>query len=107
MAKKRSPKLKTCTLQVKVTYNPKLTNPDALASALDILLATAMSTPGILDECGDPSVGGFTAPPGGDTWKCPKCGHTQVFDTAEIAEIGTPWCSECGDGDTEMEIQDD
>jgi len=73
---------------------------------LDILLETALSTPHILDECGDPRVGGFTVKVDGDTWKCPKCGHAQVFDTAEIAEIGTPWCPECDD-ETEMEIQDD
>lgn len=103
MARKKR-KLKTCTLQIPVTFDPEMTDPEALASALDILMGTALSTPGILDECGNPAVGGFMVKPAGDTWKCPKCGHTQILTAAEVAEIGTPWCSQCGDGDTEMEI---
>ncbi len=50
------------TLTVDVTYNPAMTDPESLASALDTLLNTALSTPGILEDYGDPVVGEFLAP---------------------------------------------
>lgn len=46
-----------CELTLKVTYDPALTDPESLATALDRLLETATSTPGILDEYGNPSIG--------------------------------------------------
>jgi hypothetical protein len=50
------------TLTVDVDYNPAITDPESLAAALDTLLQTALSTPGILLEYGDPVVGAFLAP---------------------------------------------
>ena len=44
----------TCHLYVDVTYDPATTDPDSLATALDRLLETALSTVGILSEYGDP-----------------------------------------------------
>ena len=55
--------MKTVTMIIEVTYNPRKTDPEALAAAMDTLLETALSTEGILDECGDPSFGSFQ--PGG------------------------------------------
>jgi hypothetical protein len=46
-------------LTIEVRYDPKLTDPEGLAAALDRLLETALSTPGILDEYGSaPDVSG-------------------------------------------------
>ena len=49
----------TCTLKVDVTYDPDLTDAESLASALDILMETALSTPDILDDYGNPQIGDF------------------------------------------------
>ena len=35
-------------------------------------------------------------------WKCPN-GHTLRLDACEVAEVGTPFCSECEQEDVEME----
>lgn len=51
------------TFTVEVEYDPEMTHPDGLATALDILLETALSTPGILEEHGDPQVGEFKIAP--------------------------------------------
>ncbi len=52
------------TLTIDVEYDPDITDDESLASALDRLMETALSTPGILDECGNPQVGQFfIAPP--------------------------------------------
>jgi hypothetical protein len=50
---------KTTRLYVDVDYNPEVTDPEGLSNALDTLMETAMSTPGILDEYDDPQVGAF------------------------------------------------
>jgi hypothetical protein len=50
---------RVCTLSLTVRYDPALTDPEGLCGALDQLLETAMSTPGILEEYGDPSISGF------------------------------------------------
>ena len=47
------------TLIVDVRYDPRRTDPEALANAMDRLLETALSTPGIMDECANPQVGEF------------------------------------------------
>jgi hypothetical protein len=38
------------TLTVEIEYDPKMTDPEGLACAMDRLLETALSTPGIFDE---------------------------------------------------------
>jgi hypothetical protein len=51
-------------LTLAVEYNPDVTDPESLATALDRLLTTACSTPGILEECGSPTIGAvFVVPP--------------------------------------------
>lgn len=47
------------TLTVDVDYDPKLTDPEGLACAMDRLLETALSTPGILEDYGTPAIGEF------------------------------------------------
>lgn len=47
------------TFTVQVTYDPEITDPESLASALDTLMETALSTPDILDDYGNPEVGEF------------------------------------------------
>jgi hypothetical protein len=47
------------TLSLTVDFNPKETDGEALACALDQLMDTTLSTPGILEEYGDVSVGKF------------------------------------------------
>ncbi len=47
------------TLTLDIDYDPELTHPEGLASAMDRLLETALSTPGIMEEYGDPKMGEF------------------------------------------------
>ena len=67
----------TTTLTLDIDYDPELTHPEGLASAMDRLLETALSTPGIMEEYGDPRVGEFfVAADGGH----PKTGPTVVVE---------------------------
>ena len=52
-------KTKTTTLTVEIEYNPRKTDPEGLACAMDRLLETALSTPGIMEEYGNPTVREF------------------------------------------------
>lgn len=59
MAKKKKPKepvMKRCRLVVEVEYDSNITDPESLATALDNLMDVATSTPGILEEYGDPTI---------------------------------------------------
>ena len=47
------------SLIVDIEYSPELTDPEGLASAMDRLMETALSTPGIMDEYGNPRVNEF------------------------------------------------
>ncbi len=47
------------TLTLDVEYDDRVTDPEALASAADRLLETVLSTPGIMEEYGDPRFGEF------------------------------------------------
>jgi len=47
------------TLTVEVEYNPRKTDPEGLASAMDRLLETALSIPEVMDEYGNPTIGEF------------------------------------------------
>lgn len=51
--------MKTAILKFAVEYDDKVTDADAVATALDKLMETALSTPGILDEYGKVDVGEF------------------------------------------------
>jgi hypothetical protein len=57
MAKSR--KTMKTTLTVEVEYNPRKTDPEGLASAMDRLLETALSIPEVMDEYGNPTIGEF------------------------------------------------
>lgn len=48
--------MKSHTFTLTVEYDPEATEPGAVADALDGLLEGALSTQGILDEVGDPTV---------------------------------------------------
>ena len=47
------------TLTVDIEYDPAITDPEGLASAMDRLMETVLSTPGIMDEYHNPKVGEF------------------------------------------------
>ena len=47
------------TLTVEIDYDPEMTDAESLASAMDRLMETALSTPDILSEYGNPKVGEF------------------------------------------------
>jgi hypothetical protein len=47
------------TLTVEIEYDPQKTDPEGLACAMDRLLETALSTPDILEEYGNPTIGEF------------------------------------------------
>ena len=72
--------LKT-TLTVEVEYDPAMTNAEGLACAMDRLLETALSTPDILDDYGNPKVGEFLVWPGG-------YGHAWGIFFDNIREVG-------------------
>ena len=47
------------TLTVEIQYNPRRTDPEGLASAMDRLMETALSIPGVMDEYDNPKMGEF------------------------------------------------
>jgi hypothetical protein len=61
--------MRTARLYVDVEFDEEITDADSVASALSVLLETALSTKGVLGEHGNPHVSGFcreTAPPADD-----------------------------------------
>ena len=68
------------TLTVEIQYDARLTDPEGLASAMDRLLETALSTPGIMQEYGDPKMGEFFVAPSASN---PSA--SQVLVVAEIS----------------------
>jgi hypothetical protein len=69
------------TLTVEVEYDPAMTDPESLACAMDRLLETALSTPDIFDDYGNPKVGEFLVWPGG-------YGHAWGIFFDNIRELG-------------------
>ena len=51
--------MKTARLTVEVEYDESKTDPQGLSRAMDILMETALSTPDLLDDYGNPHVGAF------------------------------------------------
>ena len=49
--------MQTARLWFDVEFDENITDAESLSNAFEILLETAMSTPGILDEYGNPEVG--------------------------------------------------
>ena len=63
----------TTTLTLEIEYDPELTHPEGLALAMDRLLETALSTPGIMDEYGQLRVGEFFVATRADNVPQPPC----------------------------------
>lgn len=53
----------TATLTVDIEYDPEITDPESLAVAMDRLMETILSTPGIVEEYGNPRVKEFFVVP--------------------------------------------
>lgn len=51
--------MKKAILYVEIEYDESITDDESVANALDHLMDNARSTPGILDEYGNPDVGAF------------------------------------------------
>lgn len=51
--------MQTAFLQIPVEYDPEAADAEGIASAADVLLETALSTPGVLDDYGNPRFGSF------------------------------------------------
>jgi len=52
---------RTVILEVEVDYDSRYTDDESLATAMDQLVETALSTPGILDDYGPVEVGASTS----------------------------------------------
>lgn len=48
--------MQTARLWFEVTFDENITDAESLSNAFETLLETAMSTPGILDEYGNPEI---------------------------------------------------
>ncbi len=100
-------------LSIEVEFNGDKTDADSLASAADTLLQTALSTPGVLDDFGDPQFGEFCVEQAesrhrqfeqrfGIEDRCPKNagGHEPDWSTTHIDCDGEPYvdvtCKHCG-----------
>jgi hypothetical protein len=55
--------MRTVNMNIDVTFDDAVTDAESVSNALDTLLETAMSTPDILDEYGEVSVGPFLLGP--------------------------------------------
>jgi len=103
--------VKQTTLELVVEYDDGATDPEALASALDRLVETAVSTPGILSEYGNPRLGAFTtvelpasAVPEKGGAVCLKCGAAKVVVVP--VEVWKFRCGGCGiESDVPTEIR--
>lgn len=51
------------TFLLPVDYDDEVTDPDTLGDTLDRIFETALGTPWVMDECGDPHVGRLELPP--------------------------------------------
>ena len=51
--------IKTAILTLEIEYDDTITDEESLASAFDVLLGTATSSDGVLDEYGNPEIGEF------------------------------------------------
>jgi hypothetical protein len=62
-------------LTVAIFFDEGITDAESLATAADILLETALSTPGILSEYGDPEFGEFfvQVPSSRKQWPSRRC----------------------------------
>jgi hypothetical protein len=80
-------------LEVSLDFDPGVTDPESLASAMDRLLETALSTPGIFEDYGNPRVGEFFVARRGrsHTSKKSRRGlqHWAIYDLATAGLLST------------------
>jgi hypothetical protein len=67
-------------LEVEVQYDPSLTDPEGLASAFDRLMEAVLSTPGIMEEYGDPRIGEFFVAPSDQKDGVVEVKHWVLYD---------------------------
>jgi uncharacterized Zn finger protein (UPF0148 family) len=94
-------------LKLPVTYSPDRTDAESVACAIDYLLVTALSTPGILDEYGNPEVDEtsydldddqpvFDLPMSQEDYvategkRCPYCGSDDLDRSEVVSENARP-----------------
>ena len=79
--------LRKHTLRLEVQYDPAKTDAESVATALDQLLATALSSPGILDEYGPVTVDEFIPAPflSADHYRCQDC--QKLIRADEVAPL--------------------
>lgn len=90
-------------LRVNVYYDPEKADAESVADAMDILIESAISTPGILDDCGDVGIGAFTIAPDHD---CEAQNFAPDADAIRL-KIG-PWdigISRSEDGDVHVDAE--
>ena len=83
-------KTKKTTLTVEVEYNPRKTDPEGLACAMDRLLETALSIPGIMDEYGNPAIREFFVAKETETEAALKAAGLDVDATSRFRPNGWP-----------------
>ena len=100
-------------LSIEVEFDPQQTDAESLASAADTLLQTALSTPGVLDEYGNPQFGALFIDEAeshrdqfeqefGTEESCPpnNCGHEPDWTSAHVEFDGDAYidvaCTHCG-----------
>jgi len=95
-----------CVLSFPVCYDRDVTDPEALGYAFDRLLDTAMSTPGILDEYGNPTIGATFL--GQDATHEPAQESTQeaLPHARRYVEMGGGFCPKCQSHQTEGDSVD-
>jgi len=84
-------------LTVGIDYDDSITDPESLAAAMDTLLRTAMSTPGVLDDYGSPSVGEFLAPEAVYTAAIGHRHGTDIYAAWSVAELDAKLAGFCRD----------
>jgi hypothetical protein len=62
----RNKTMRKAVLEIEVRYDESVTDAEAVAAAADRLLETALSTPGIMDEYGNPTFREFLVKKGSD-----------------------------------------
>jgi hypothetical protein len=88
MTTKKPKRTKTTKLWLEVEYSPKRTDPESLATAVDRLLETILSTPGIMEEYGDPTFGPcWVAGPGDPIRRCNSVKSDGVFHLVLSSEL--------------------
>lgn len=70
---------KTVLMTIPVTFDTDHTDADAVSVALDILMTTATSSPGVLDDYGMVGVGEFYPPPS-DPWDDDRIQFARLLD---------------------------